>query len=318
MFIRAFACSLFALTSVGVAAPAASPPPDRIPPRVAIGGVRVGGMTAEPARAKIRKAFDRRLRFRSEEKRFSETPQTVGATAFSGRAVTRALYANPGANVPLRIKVNQAKLRAYVAGLDKKLSRPAVDAYVSGLTSNSTPIITEGEPGLRVQRPAMAARIVKSLEANTRKPIKLAVRYTQPTRTAENFGAVIVIHRGSRQLALYDGATPWRTFSVAVGQPSYPTPLGSWSIVDMQVDPWWRPPDSEWASGAEPIPPGPGNPLGTRWMGLSAAAVGIHATSDPGSIGTYASHGCIRMYQSDAEWLFDQVSIGTPVFIVDA
>ena len=86
----------------------------------------------------------------------------------------------------------------------------------------------------------------------------------------------------------------------------------------MQVDPWWRPPDSDWAAGAEPIPPGPGNPLGTRWMGLSAPAVGIHATSDPGSIGTYASHGCIRMYVSDAEWLFDQVSIGTPVFIVSA
>ena len=96
MFIRAFACSLFALTSVGVAAPAASPPPDKIPLRVTIGGIRVGGLTAEPARASVRKAFDRRLRFRSEDKRWSETPQTVGATAYSGRAVTAALYAPPG------------------------------------------------------------------------------------------------------------------------------------------------------------------------------------------------------------------------------
>ena len=318
MFIRAFACSLFALTSVGVAAPAASPPPDKIPLRVTIGGIRVGGLTAEPARSKVDKAFDRRLRFKGEGKRWSETPQTVGAAAYTGRAVTRALYAPPGKKLPLRIKVNQAKLQGYAAGLDKKLSRPAVDASVIGLSSSYQPILSDGEPGLRVQRPAMAARIVKSLEANTRKPIPLAVRYVQPSVTAESFGSVIVIQRESRQLALYDGASPWRTFPVAVGQPSYPTPIGNWSIVDMQVDPWWRPPDSEWASGAAPIPPGPGNPLGTRWMGLSAPAVGIHATPDAGSIGTYASHGCIRMYVSDAEWLFEQVSIGTPVFIVSA
>ena len=70
--------------------------------------------------------------------------------------------------------------------------------------------------------------------------------------------------------------------------------------------------------GAKPIPPGPGNPLGTRWMGISSPAVGIHGTPDAASIGYSASHGCIRMRIPDAEWLFNHVKIGTPVYILDA
>ena len=109
-----------------------------------------------------------------------------------------------------------------------------------------------------------------------------------------------------------------RKFGVATGQAAYPTPLGNFEIVTKQRDPWWNPPDSDWAKGAEPIPPGPGNPLGTRWMGLSVPAVGIHGTPDAASIGYSASHGCIRMLVPEAEWLFERVEEGTPVFIVDA
>ena len=85
----------------------------------------------------------------------------------------------------------------------------------------------------------------------------------------------------------------------------------------MQRDPWWiPPPDSDWARGKKPIPPGPGNPLGTRWMGTTAPLVGIHGTPDAASIGYSASHGCIRMRVPDAEALFNEVDIGTPVLIV--
>src|SRR5207344_2549 len=97
----------------------------------------------------------------------------------------------------------------------------------------------------------------------------------------------------------------WRTFTVATGQAIYPTPLGKFDIVVKWKDPWWYPPDAEWAKGAQPIPPGPGNPLGTRWMGLSAPGVGIHGTPDPASLGYSASHGCIRMFIPSAEWLFN-------------
>jgi lipoprotein-anchoring transpeptidase ErfK/SrfK len=127
---------------------------------------------------------------------------------------------------------------------------------------------------------------------------------------------VIVIRRGANRLTLYDGTRLVRSFPVATGRAEYPTPSGTFSIVDMQRNPWWRPPDSDWAEGLEPIPPGPGNPLGTRWMGLTAPGVGIHGTPDSSSIGYSASHGCIRMYIPDADWLFDHVRLRTTVVIV--
>jgi lipoprotein-anchoring transpeptidase ErfK/SrfK len=130
---------------------------------------------------------------------------------------------------------------------------------------------------------------------------------------------VVVIRRGANELRYYVGSRLARTFPVATGQSIYPTPLGTFSIVDMQRNPWWRPPTQDaWARGLKPVPPGPGNPLGTRWMGLSAPGVGIHGTPDAASVGYSASHGCIRMFIPDAEWLFEHVHIGTPVVITSA
>jgi lipoprotein-anchoring transpeptidase ErfK/SrfK len=144
------------------------------------------------------------------------------------------------------------------------------------------------------------------------------VRAVAPEVTRPDFGPVVVIRRGANELRYYEGTTLVRSFGVATGQAVYPTPTGQFRIVDMQRDPWWRPPDSPWAKGLKPIPPGPGNPLGTRWMGISAPGVGMHGTPDDASIGYSASHGCIRMHIPDAEWLFEHVRIGTPVIITDA
>ena len=128
---------------------------------------------------------------------------------------------------------------------------------------------------------------------------------------------MIVIRRGSKVLDLYDSLRLVKQFRIATGQSSYPTPLGRYEIINMQRNPWWYPPEgSAWAEGAEPVPPGPGNPLGTRWMGISAPYVGIHGTPDAASIGYSASHGCIRMLIPQVEWLFERVEVGTTVFIV--
>ncbi len=117
-------------------------------------------------------------------------------------------------------------------------------------------------------------------------------------------------------MTLYSSTQLVRGFHVATGQAIYPTPSGIFSIVQMQRDPWWLPPDSDWAQGLKPVPPGPGNPLGTRWMGISAPGVGMHGTPDDASIGYSRSHGCIRMHIPDAEWLFNHVAVGTPVVIL--
>jgi lipoprotein-anchoring transpeptidase ErfK/SrfK len=127
----------------------------------------------------------------------------------------------------------------------------------------------------------------------------------------------IVVDIGDHRLYLYRGDKLVKSYRVATGQPAYPTPTGTYSIVEKIADPTWLPPDSDWAKEAKPIPPGTENPLGTRWMGTSAPGIGIHGVppSEDSSIGTYASHGCIRMHDWDAVDLFDRIVIGMPVVI---
>ena len=125
----------------------------------------------------------------------------------------------------------------------------------------------------------------------------------------------IVVDLSDLRLYLYRGDTLVRSYPVATGQPSYPTPTGTFVVTSMQKNPTWYPPNSDWAKDAEPIPPGIDNPLGTRWIGTSAPGVGIHGTPDDASIGTYASHGCIRMHIADVEDLYERVVVGMTVVI---
>ena len=127
----------------------------------------------------------------------------------------------------------------------------------------------------------------------------------------------IVINRAQHSLTLYRLDEVEKVYGVAVGSPMYPTPAGEYHIVNKQEQPTWTPPpESDWAKDAKPIPPGPGNPLGTRWMGLDTPNVGIHGTNSPTSIGYSVSHGCIRMSIPMVEDLFDRVRTGTPVEII--
>jgi lipoprotein-anchoring transpeptidase ErfK/SrfK len=127
----------------------------------------------------------------------------------------------------------------------------------------------------------------------------------------------IIVDLGDLRLYLYRGDRLIKSYRVATGQPAYPTPTGTFSVVEMTEDPTWLPPNSDWAKDAQPIPPGTENPLGTRWMGTSAPGVGIHGVppSEDGSIGSYASHGCVRMHNWDAVDLFDRIVVGMPVII---
>ena len=108
-----------------------------------------------------------------------------------------------------------------------------------------------------------------------------------------------------------------RVFSapIAIGQPAYPTPTGHYEIIAKIKNPTWVPPNSPWAAGLEPIPPGASNPLGSRWIGTSAPNIGFHATPLDSSVGHAASHGCMRMHRADVERLYDLIRVGTPVDI---
>jgi lipoprotein-anchoring transpeptidase ErfK/SrfK len=259
-------------------------------------------------------AFARPIPVERGSRRWWAPPQRLGARAAIDAAVSAALGARAGAHVDLHARWSGSAVRRFVDNVAKSFDRKPVDAQLVRVGSGG-PVIREARPGIVVRRAKLERKLTRALERGVRSPLLLPTRAVPAKRTKAKFGPIIWIDRGSNTLRLYDSRRLQRTFPVATGQAIYPTPAGLWSIVVMEYNPWWRPPDSPWARGLKPIPPGPGNPLGTRWMGLSAAGVGIHGTPDAASIGYSASHGCIRMQIPDAEWLFQHVHVGTPVYI---
>src|SRR6185437_3495520 len=203
------------------------------------------------------------------------------------------------------------------ARLGGMLDRDAVDSR--WVLRKLRPFPTDAKEGRHLNRVLTTRGIVGLLLRNERDPFQVPFQAVEPKTSPDTIGHAIVIRRGENRLYLYDGIRFVRRFQVATGRSSYPTPLGHFEIVIKERNPWWYPPaGSAWAAGEKPVPPGPGNPLGTRWMGISSPNVGIHGTPDAASVGYSASHGCIRMRISEAEWLFDHVDVGTQVFIVAA
>jgi hypothetical protein len=119
----------------------------------------------------------------------------------------------------------------------------------------------------------------------------------------------IVVNLPSRTLDFYNENKLFKTYPLAIGKPSTPTPLGSFMITEKEINPWWYPPRSK-----KVVPSGPNNPLGYRWMGF-APMYGIHGTNTPWEIGSWVSNGCIRMRERDVEELFELVPYGTAVYI---
>jgi lipoprotein-anchoring transpeptidase ErfK/SrfK len=290
--------------------------PKLIPLGVTVGGIHVGGLSATAAYMVVRAAFRAPLVLQAGGHRAMVNPATLGAIAYAKAAVAHARSAPAGAAVPLGVSIHGRAVRELVDSLATKYGRAPIDSKL--LLRHLKPYITEGQPGKTLDRNEGVAAILQALRENRRTGIKLPYVEVPQKISRKTFGPVVVIRRGSNRLFLYKGMKPWRTFVVATGQAVYPTPLGRFQIVVKWKDPWWYPPNSPWAKGAKPIPPGPGNPLGTRWMGLSAPGVGIHGTPDSASLGYSASHGCIRMYIPQAEWLFDHVDVGTTVYILPA
>jgi lipoprotein-anchoring transpeptidase ErfK/SrfK len=290
--------------------------PQLIADGVTIGGIAVGGLTADDATTAVTSFFETPLPLLVTGHKIAVTPDQLGARAYVKDAVAAALAAAPDTALELHVKINRHKSEAFVRSVAKRFDRAPVDAKLS--LRHLRPYATRQRRGWALRQLRALSAIFGALVADTRDPVQLRVRALVPKVTRKSIGPVIVIRRGSNRLYLYKVMRPWRVFGVATGQSQYPTPLGRWTIVVKWRNPWWYPPKSPWAAGTKPIPPGPGNPLGTRWMGLSASGVGIHGTPDDASIGYSASHGCIRMHIPDAEWLFNRVRIGTTVFIVSA
>jgi lipoprotein-anchoring transpeptidase ErfK/SrfK len=308
--------SLLLVLFAAIALAPAAGPQKQIKSGVRIAGLNVAGLDVGQARQRVRAAYAQPVRFRFCKLRWQVAPERLGGEALVEDAVSRALQADEGEDVDVRVAVDKQEVRRYVDALERRFGVPMENASLIGLDAGGRPSISEERWGRTVRSATMTAAITRALRTRIRGRLPVVMRSIRPAVTRAGFGPVITINRGTNQLVLFNGSSVVRTFGVATGTAQYPTPAGTFSIADMQKNPWWRPPDSEWAKDAKPIPPGPGNPLGTRWMGLTAPLVGIHGTPDAASIGYSASHGCIRMRIPEAAWLFDQVSLGTPVVIV--
>jgi lipoprotein-anchoring transpeptidase ErfK/SrfK len=308
---------LFSAVLVFVSAPAAvADPPATIPVGVTIAGVEVGGLTPDVAAATVQEQFQTPLQLELGTTTILVTPNVLGATPVIDKAIERALAAPPYTAVPLGVSVVSGAIADFVATLAQRFDRVAVDSKLS--LRGLRPWLSQERTGRKLDQRNAVRVINTALADGTRDAIRLRTATTKPKVTRRNFGPVIVIRRNSNRLLVYSGMKYRRFFAVATGQQQYPTPLGRFNIVVKWRNPWWYPPNSPWAAGQKPIPPGPDNPLGTRWMGLSAPGVGIHGTPSDASIGYSVSHGCIRMHIPQAEWLFNHVEIGTTVFIVAA
>ncbi|HEU6446251.1 MAG TPA: L,D-transpeptidase family protein, partial [Gaiellaceae bacterium] len=264
-------------TTTTVGTTTRAPQANLIADGVWVGKVEVGGLTPEGATALVKAGFGTPLRLVFGRRSVLVTPQRLGATARVKLAIDQARRAAPGTRLPLFVKLRSGGVTRYVNALGKRFDKPVRNAELVGLRG-SRPWITKEQTGRRLQqRPAIRA-IVAALRTHRRSVFRIRAMRVDPSVTRARFGPIVVIRRESKVLNLFRGMRLWKRLGVATGQSSYPTPIGRFRIVTMQRHPWWYPPDSDWAKDEKPIPPGPGNPLGTRWMGISAPGVGIHGT----------------------------------------
>ena len=213
--------------------------------------------------------------------------------------------------------------RAIVRMLDKirkAIDRDPVDATAK--LDAAGVHTTDSRIGLAVRASSLHRRIRRAIVSTTADRTFIArTRKLQPKVTSEDaqrrLDTAIVVNRGAFQLTLYKHLKPVKTYPIAVGQIGLETPAGLYHVQNKAVNPAWNVPNSSWAGSlaGQVIPGGaPNNPLKARWMGIFDGA-GIHGTDAIGSIGTAASHGCIRMRIPDVIELYDRVPVGAPVYI---
>jgi lipoprotein-anchoring transpeptidase ErfK/SrfK len=239
----------------------------------------------------------------------------------SDRTAKRALYAKAGVTqVAPAITHSRAAVRTFVEGIAKKVGKPARDARIKITLRH---IFRERS---RYGRKLDVDAARKAIDAALDDPAAPRVLHQPLTRVrakvnaddlARVYNTVITVDREHFKLRLYKALKFRKSYGVAVGQPAYPTPTGRFAISSKQVNPVWSVPNSPWAGELQGTTVEGGsaaNPLKARWMGI-ANGVGIHGTGEDYSIGTRASHGCIRMHVADVIDLFKRVPVGTPVLI---
>jgi lipoprotein-anchoring transpeptidase ErfK/SrfK len=314
---------------------------DRIANGVTINGVAVGGMTVDAARAKVRatllEPLDRPVVVRHHGRRFVLRPDQAGIGLDVDGSVDRAVAASRGGGLLARtwrdvtggrveqdvradVAWSRPAVRRLVARVRRAVDRPARDASLALETGVVDP--KPSHDGVAVRASWLRRTVQRTLlSTGERATIHARTAVVRPKVTTEQlakrYPAVLIVNRGAFKLTLYKNLKPVKTYGIAVGQAGLETPAGLYTIQNKAINPAWHVPDSDWAgdlAGKVVSGDDPSNPIKARWLGVYDG-VGVHGTGDPGSIGSAASHGCIRMRIPEVIELYDQVPVGAPIYI---
>jgi lipoprotein-anchoring transpeptidase ErfK/SrfK len=313
---------------------------DQIAEGVKIGGVDVGGRDADSARKIIKREVVAPLKqpvvVTFDGKDYTLSPKRLHQRADIDGMVQEAIdrsrqgnildrvsrYATGGkvdTDLEPRVGYDKSAVKDFVNELADKIDQDPVNATV--VPGGDRLQQEAGQPGRAVEMREMTTAINQAARSPGRnQAIPAVVRETKPDINkkdlAQAYPRYIYIDRGSYTLRFYHHLRLKKSYPIAVGQQGLETPAGLYHALDKQVNPSWHVPNSAWAGSlaGQVIPPGPADPLKARWIGIFDGA-GIHGTDDIGSLGSAASHGCVRMSISDVIDLYDRVDVGDPIYI---
>ena len=323
---RTFLVALALLFALVATSGAAEP---RIAAGVTAGGTDVSNLTLAEATDKLSSTYGlvllRPLSTHVIGHKFGTDPIALGFSFDAAKTARRAFNAGLKAkgqavDVDLYVGYDTKKLTAYAGKVAQKVERSSRDAQVRIRLSSIGRV--KSRDGRDLDTQALIATLRKTLaDPSAPRILNPKLKKIRPNVTTNGlktaYGTIITIDRGNFKLRLFKGLKLSKTYGVAVGMPAYPTPTGLYSISNKAVNPAWTAPNSPWAGAYanETVAGGSAeNPLKARWMGI-VNGVGIHGTGAPGSIGSRASHGCIRMTVPTVIDLYPRVPVGTPVLI---
>lgn len=314
-----------------------------VPKGVTVVGHDLGGMTESQARNAIENAVSapmlRPVTVLGDGRTWSLDPSNIVEVdvdsmlneAYSPRRsatfVTRLASQVMGEPLPADIKpaysINTTAIATWVAQTATQVDKKPVNATrkVVKYAFKITPEVL----GARVDQASAVTQISQVLAANAAlssasRVVSLPVSVLKPKVLQSSFKTAIIVSLSECRIRLYKGEKLVKSYSCAPGRPEYPTPTGDFKIVSKQANaPWINPHDAWSASMPDVIAGGPGNPMGDRKIGINYPGVFMHGVppSEYGTIGSHASHGCMRMLPSAVHDLYPRVSIGNPVYIRD-
>jgi lipoprotein-anchoring transpeptidase ErfK/SrfK len=326
---RARSLSLLVVAALATALPATASAqvkdPANVPAGVLAGGVDLSGLTLADAQARLDATVGAKVNadlvLGASGKPWALKATDAKLTFDSLTTAKRALRAKKPGDVGLKLSHSKIAVRKWVAGVAAKVAKSAKNATVKITLTHI--YRTRATHGRALDQTTVAKQIDAALDDGVAAPrtVHAKLKKTSPAVSVNDlkkaYGTVITVDKAHFKLRLFKNLKFSKAYGVAVGQPAYPTPSGTFHIANKQVDPVWSVPNSPWAGELQGTTVDGGsaaNPLKARWMGI-INGVGIHGTGEDYSIGSAASHGCIRMHVADVKDLYPRVPVGTTVLI---